>query len=94
MEARLAERLTPRSPDPEVRSLTHRLVFLDKELYSTLSLFTELPWVSATHCRGGKPAIDWHPVQGGVAILIGMFHAKETGISYGRLALAFRPCAP
>ena len=43
---------------------------------------------------GGKPAIDWHPVQGGVAILIGMFHTKETGISYGRLALAFRPCAP
>ena len=47
---------------------------------------------------GGKPAIDWHPVQGGVAILIGMFHAwfhaKETGISYGRLALAFGPCAP
>ena len=28
---------------------------------------------------GGKPAIDWHPVQGGVAILIGMFHAKEPG---------------
>ena len=43
---------------------------------------------------GGKPAIDWHPVQGGVAILIGMFHTKETGISYGRLALAFGPCAP
>ena len=43
---------------------------------------------------GGKPAIDWHPVQGGVAILIGMFHAKETGINYGRLALAFGPCAP
>ena len=43
---------------------------------------------------GGKPAIDWHPVQGGVAILIGMCHAKETGISYGCLALAFGPCAP
>ena len=43
---------------------------------------------------GGKPAIDWHPVQGGVAILTGMFHAKETGISYGCLALAFGPCAP
>ena len=82
MEARLAERLTPRSPDPEVPSLAHRLVFLDKELYSTLSLFTELPLVSATHCWGVSlrwPAIDWHPVQGGVAILIGMFHAREPG---------------
>ena len=99
MEARLAERLTPRSPDLEVRgsSLVHRLVFLDKELYSTLSLFTELPWVPATQCwggGGGEAAIDWHPAQGGVAILIGMFHAKETGISYGRFALAFGPCEP
>ena len=36
---------------------------------------------------GGEPVMDWHSLQGGVAILIGMFHSKETGISYGRLAL-------
>ena len=36
---------------------------------------------------GSNPAIDYHPVQGGVAILPGMLHAKETGISSGRLGL-------
>ena len=36
---------------------------------------------------GGKPAMDKHPVQGGVAILPGMIHAKEAGISSGRLGL-------
>ena len=35
----------------------------------------------------GNPAMDWHPVQGGVAILLGMLHDKETWISSGRLAL-------
>ena len=35
----------------------------------------------------GKPAIDQHPVQGGVAILLGMLHARETGRSYGLLGL-------
>ena len=28
-----------------------------------------------------NPAMDWHPVQGGVAILLGMLHATKTGIS-------------
>ena len=32
---------------------------------------------------GGNPAIDKRPVQGGVAILLGMPHAKETGMSAG-----------
>ena len=31
--------------------------------------------------------MDQHPVQGGVAILLGMLHAKKTGISSGCLAL-------
>ena len=31
--------------------------------------------------------MDQHPVQWGVAILQGMLHAKETGISSGRLGL-------
>ena len=40
MEACVAERLTPGTPDLEVRgsSLARRDVSLDKELYSTLSL--------------------------------------------------------
>ena len=35
----------------------------------------------------GNPEMDWHPVQGGVAILLGMLHGKETGISSGHLGL-------
>ena len=30
---------------------------------------------------GGNLAMDWHPIQGGVAILLGMLHTKETWIS-------------
>ena len=50
----MAERLTPRIPDLEVRgsSLARRFVSLDKELYSTLSLFTQgrvvQSWVKIT----------------------------------------------
>ena len=38
----------------------------------------------------GNPAMDQHPVKGewgGVPILLGMLHAKETGISSGLLGL-------
>ena len=44
MEACVAEQLTPRTSDLEVRgsSLAPRVVSLDKELYSTLSLFTQV----------------------------------------------------
>ena len=45
----MAERLTPRTPDPE----TPRVVSLDKELYSTLSLFTQVyKWVAVTFHSG------------------------------------------
>ena len=36
---------------------------------------------------GSNPAMDTHPVQGRVAILLGMLHAKETGISFNCLGL-------
>ena len=39
------------------------------------------------HTAGGNPAKDLHPIQGEVAILLGMLHAKETWISSGRLGL-------
>ena len=45
----------PQTPDLEVRglSLAHCVVSLDKELYSTLSLFTqEYKCVLATYCWG------------------------------------------
>ena len=51
----VAEQLKPRTPDLEVRgsSLARRVVSLDKELYSTLSLFTQVyKWVPATYCWG------------------------------------------
>ena len=37
---------------------------------------------------GGNPVMDKHPFQGGITILIGMLHAKETGISSGRSGLS------
>ena len=39
---------------------------------------------------GGDPAMDYNPIQGGIAILIillGMLHAKETRIRSGHLGL-------
>ena len=36
---------------------------------------------------GGNPLMDQHPVQGGVAIPLGMHHANETRISSGFLGL-------
>ena len=37
---------------------------------------------------GGNPTMDKHPIQGEVTILIGMLHAKETGITSDRLGLS------
>ena len=54
LEACGAEWLTLRTPpDLEVQgsSLARRVVSLDKELYSTLSLFTQVyKWIPATYC--------------------------------------------
>ena len=55
LEACVAERLTPRTLDLEARgsSLARRVFSLDKELNSTLSLFTQVyKWVPATYCWG------------------------------------------
>ena len=48
-------RSTPWTPDQEVRgsSLARGVVSLDKELYSTLFLFTQVyKWVLVTYCWG------------------------------------------
>ena len=51
--------------------LCHRVVFLDKKLYSTLFLFTQVyKWVPAIIMLGSNLAMDWHPIQGGVAIFL------------------------
>ena len=55
VEVCVVSRLTPRTPDLEVRgsSLARRVVSLDKELYYTLSLFTQVyKWVPAIYCWG------------------------------------------
>ena len=62
-------------------SLARRVVSSEKGLYSTLFLFTQV--YTGDILLGGNPAMDWHPVQGGEAILLGMLRAKETGISSG-----------
>ena len=69
----MAERLIPRTPNLEVHgsSLARRVVSLEKELYSTLSL------IGLSSLRFIK--MDYHPVQGGVSILLGMLRGKETG---------------
>lgn len=36
---------------------------------------------------GGNPAMDWHPIQEGVTILLIMLQATETGISSGPVGL-------
>ena len=51
----MTERLTPGTPDLEVRgsSLARRVASLDKDLYSTLSLFSQVyKWVPASYCWG------------------------------------------
>ena len=55
VEVCVARGLTPRTPDLQVRgsSLACDVVSLDKKLYSTLSLFTQVyKWVLVTYCWG------------------------------------------
>ena len=69
-------------------SPAHRVVSLNKELYSTLSLFTLVyKWVLPTHCWGVTLRWTRIPYRGEEAILLCMLHAKETGISSGCLGL-------
>ena len=88
-KACVAEWLRPRTPDLEVRGsrLACRVVSLDEELHSTLSLFTQVyKWVPATYCWG-QPCDELSSRPGEVTILLGMLHANETGISSGRVGL-------
>ena len=78
----MGERLTPRTLDLEVRvpRLARRVVSLDKELYSTLSLFTQVyKWVPVTYCW--VVTLRWTSIlpRGSISTLLSMLHAKETG---------------
>ena len=91
----MADWLTPRTPDLEVpgSSLTRRVVSLDKSLYSTLSLFTQVyKWVPVTYCR--EVTLRWTSIPStGAGGRVGekqyseVLYANETGISSGRLGL-------
>ena len=61
--------------------------FWYKKLYSTLSLFTQVYiWVPATYYLG--VTLRWTSIPSrGTAILLGLLHVKETGISSCRLSL-------
>ena len=88
----MAEWLTPRTLDQEVRVSSLARPVFPLELYSTLCLFTQVyKWVSATYCGGGggNLTLRWTIIQSreGVAILLGMLHATETVISSGSLGL-------
>ena len=70
--------------DLEVRgsSLASRVVFLNKELYSTLSLFTQVyKWVPATYCWRVTMWSTSMPSRWGKKLPLGML------ISSGRLGL-------
>ena len=62
LEACVAEQVTPQTPDLKVwdSSLTYCVVFLDKELYSTLLLFYQVfKWVPVTCWWGLVLTLQW-----------------------------------
>ena len=48
----------------------HCVVFLGKTLYSQSAYHHPGVQMGTSKCAGGNPAIDLHPIQGGVAILL------------------------
>ena len=48
----------------------HCVVFLGKTIYSHSASLHPGVQMGNSKCAGGNPAMDWHPIQGGVAILL------------------------
>ena len=48
----------------------HCVVFLGKTLYSHSASLHPGVQMGTNKCAGGNPAMDLHPIQGGVAILL------------------------
>ena len=48
----------------------HCVVFLGKTLYSHSASLHPGVQKGTRKCAGGNPAMDYHPIQGGVAILL------------------------
>ena len=72
------------SPDRavRVRALAGDVVLcsLARHLTLTVPLSTQVyKWVPANLMLGGNPAMDWHPIQGGVEIrLVASFHGNRS----------------
>ena len=87
----MAERVTPRTLDLEVRgsSSARHFVSLGKGLYSTLSLFTQVyKWVPASYCWGGGGGCDGLASRPG-----GNSNTPRHASCYGN-RVKLRPCAP
>ena len=48
----------------------HCVVFLGKTLYSHSASLHPSVQMGTSKCAGGNPLMDYHPIQGGVAILL------------------------
>ena len=48
----------------------HCVVFLGKTLYSHSASLHPGVQMGTSKCAGGNPLMDYHPIQGGVAILL------------------------
>ena len=75
MGGAVASWLACSSPDQavQVRALAGDIVLCSwaRHLTLTVPLSTQVyKWVSANLMLGGNPAMDWHPIQGGVEILL------------------------
>ena len=63
--------LDSRSGDPgSSPGRGHCVVFLGKTLYSHSASLHPGVQTGTSKCAGGNPAMDQHPIQGGVAILL------------------------
>ena len=51
-------------------SCGHCVVFLGKTLYSQSASLHPGVQMGTSKCAKGNPAMDWHPIQGGVAALL------------------------
>ena len=48
----------------------HCVVFLGKTLYSQSASLHPGVQMGTSKCAGGNPLMDYHPIQGGIAILL------------------------
>ena len=87
MCSRAVKTSNSRSGGPGFKPRPSRCFLRQGTLLHFVSLHLGVQVGTGDTLQGSNPAMDWHPVQGGVAILLGMPYTKETGISAGRSSL-------